>query len=102
MDYIKLGRRIREARKARNWSQEKLAKDIGRSTSFLGHVERGTRIASIETLVILCDALGISADEALGRYGFEVKLAAVAADLALLAETLETAREVAKRIHVHL
>ena len=44
LDYGKMGNRIRRIRKVREWSQDKLAKKCGISMSFLGHIERGTRI----------------------------------------------------------
>ena len=33
---------------------------IGISASFLGHIERGTRVASLETFVALCNELHVS------------------------------------------
>ena len=62
MDYVDLGRRVRKQRKIRGWTQEMLAEKIGVSTSFIGHVERGTRKASLETLVALANTLEISVD----------------------------------------
>ena len=44
LDYGKMGNRIRQVRKAKGWSQDELAKKCGISMSFLGHIERGTRI----------------------------------------------------------
>lgn len=41
LDYGKMGMRIRQVRKAKGWSQEKLAEKCGISMSFLGHIERG-------------------------------------------------------------
>ena len=43
-------------------TQQELAERIGVSTSFVGHVERGTRKASLETLVALSNALGVGVD----------------------------------------
>lgn len=57
MDYIDLGRRVKELRRKQSLTQEALAEKLDISTSFLGHIERGTRIASLETLVKLCIAL---------------------------------------------
>jgi len=57
MDYIDLGRRVREMRKQQKMTQEELAAKVNISASFLGHVERGSRVASLETLVALCEAL---------------------------------------------
>lgn len=65
VDYKKMGMRIRQVRKVKGWSQDELAKKCGISMSFLGHIERGTRIMSLETLVGICNALGTGADELL-------------------------------------
>ncbi len=65
LDYQRMGMRIRQVRKARKWSQEELAKKCGISMSFLGHIERGTRIMSLETFVNICGALDAGADEIL-------------------------------------
>ena len=65
LDYGKMGMRIRQVRKIKGWSQEELAKSCGISMSFLGHIERGTRIMSLDTFVSLCSALDVAADELL-------------------------------------
>ncbi len=65
LDYSKMGMRIRQIRKAKGWSQDDLAKKCGISMSFLGHIERGTRIMSLETFVNICMALEADADELL-------------------------------------
>lgn len=65
LDYSKVGMRIRQVRKAKGWSQDELAKKCGISMSFLGHIERGTRIMSLDTFVNICAALGTDADELL-------------------------------------
>lgn len=65
LDYGKMGMRIRQLRKVKGWSQEELAKSCDISMSFLGHIERGTRIMSLETFVSLCSALDVAADELL-------------------------------------
>ncbi len=62
MDYAAMGQRIKQARKARHLTQEQLAEVCGLSASFLGHIERGTRKASLETLYALCETLQVSAD----------------------------------------
>ena len=62
MDYVDLGRRIRKQRIQRGWTQEALAERVNVSTSFVGHVERGTRKASLETLVALANVLDVSLD----------------------------------------
>lgn len=65
IDYAKMGMRIRQARKVKGWSQEGLAKKCGISMSFLGHIERGTRIMSMDTFANICVALSADADELL-------------------------------------
>lgn len=60
VDYKDLGARIRKRRRELKLTQEKLAEMVNLSTSYLGHVERGTRTASLETLVELCHALQVS------------------------------------------
>ena len=62
MNYEALGKRIRAQRKIARMTQEELAEQAGISISFLGHIERGTRKASLETLVALANALKISTD----------------------------------------
>ena len=57
MDYEKMGLRIRKQRKEKNLTMEQLAEMIDVSLSFLGHIERGTRVASVETLAKLCKVL---------------------------------------------
>ncbi len=65
LDYGKMGMRIRQLRKAKGWSQGGLAEKCGISMSFLGHIERGSRIMSMETFVNICMALDAGADELL-------------------------------------
>ena len=60
MRYDRLGERIRQQRVLAKMTQEKLAEKAGISLSFLGHIERGNRKASIETVVSICNALKVS------------------------------------------
>lgn len=62
MNYVDLGRRVRRQRQQFGWTQERLAESVNVSTSFIGHVERGTRKASLETLVSLANSLNVSLD----------------------------------------
>ena len=59
---MSIGTNIRGLREAKQLTQEKLAEKVGISPSFLGHIERGTRVASLETLVALCNELSVSPD----------------------------------------
>ena len=57
MRYKKFGERVREQRVAEKLTQEKLAEKAGISFAFVGHIERGTRKCSVDTLVKLARAL---------------------------------------------
>lgn len=65
LDYVKMGARIRQFRKAKGWSQAKLAKRCGISMNFMGNIERGMRRMSMDTFASLCRELGTDADELL-------------------------------------
>ncbi|MBR1820565.1 MAG: helix-turn-helix transcriptional regulator [Clostridia bacterium] len=60
MDYAKLGARVRQQRVLNRLTQEQLAEKTGVSSSFIGHIERGEKKASVETVVALCNAMDIS------------------------------------------
>jgi len=62
VDYKKMGMRIRRRRREKGWTQGELAKMCGVSMSFIGHIERGSRIMSMDTFIKLCDVLDVSAD----------------------------------------
>lgn len=62
IDYTEIGYKIRQARLAHSYSQEQLAEICGISTAFLGHIERGTRAMSLETLISLSVNLDMSID----------------------------------------
>ena len=62
MLYEDLGKRVKQQRKLAQMTQEKLAEKAGISFAFVGHIERGTRKASLETLVKLANALKVSPD----------------------------------------
>lgn len=60
VDYAAVGQRIRRRRRQLKFTQEQLAERAGIAASFLGHIERGTRKASMETFLCIADALRIS------------------------------------------
>lgn len=66
MNYVELGKRVRFIRRCQDITQKQLAEKVGVATSFIGHIERGTRIPSVETLYCICVALGVSADYLMG------------------------------------
>lgn len=65
LNYELLGNKIRDHRQANDLTQEKLSKMTDISISFIGHIERGTRKASVETLIRIVRSLDISMDELL-------------------------------------
>ena len=60
VNYADFGQRVRSSRRALGLTQEELAEKVGISASFMGHIERGTRVASLETLIALCNVLQVS------------------------------------------
>lgn len=68
MDYdpLKLfGMHLAELRKARGWSQEKLALESGLARSYLGGIERGTRNVALLNICQLAATLGVEPAEML-------------------------------------
>lgn len=61
-DYAALGQRIRKARKQQGLTQEELAEICDLSTAHIGHIERGTRALSIESLITISNVLNVSTD----------------------------------------
>ncbi len=62
IDYKAMGERIRGARKAKKLSQEQLAEICSLSAAHIGHIERGTRIPSLDTVFRISQTLEISID----------------------------------------
>lgn len=62
LNYIKIGARIRKARTDKHITQEQLGEICQLSTSHIGHIERGTRIPSLDTLFKIATELGVSMD----------------------------------------
>lgn len=77
MLYIMVGKRVRQLRLRRNLTQEQLAERAGISTSFLGHIERGSRKLSLETFYRLIRALDCSANALLPMEGDAVRRSAL-------------------------
>ena len=58
----KLGKQVRQLRKGRKWSQQKLSDVSGLAVRTISRIERGVMNPSFEVLAALVDVLGISFD----------------------------------------
>jgi len=57
--YLQVGKRVKEIREQMGMTQESLAFKAEIHPSFLSHIERGTKKASLETIEKLAGALGV-------------------------------------------
>jgi len=63
-----LAKRLKELRKKAGWSQQKLAEKAGLSYNAITKIEQGTaKRPTIQTMIKLADAFGVSLDEVVGR-----------------------------------
>lgn len=53
------GRRVRQLRMSRGWSQEDFAHRVGLDRSYMGGVERGERNISLENINLIAKALSV-------------------------------------------
>ena len=56
---IAFGRRVREVRKSKGISQERLAEMAGIDRSYMGNIERGEKNVTLKKVYEICDALDI-------------------------------------------
>lgn len=88
LDYAMMGNRIRMQRRRCGLTQEQLAEQIERAASYIGHIERGTRRMSLETLCAISEALKCSTDRLLGLVPGPLDQLAGARELLALANRL--------------
>ena len=62
MDKVALGSKLREARKNKGYTQEVLAEKADIGVMYLGEIERGIKMPSMNIFIKLIEALDISAD----------------------------------------
>lgn len=89
MDWTSIGRNLRAYRQEAGLRQEDLAAAAGVSTNYIGMVERGEKIPSLETFVALLNALQVSADMILTEVvetGYTVKQSLLAERVGRLPE----------------
>ena len=62
LNYLLIGQRVKELRQQNALTQDKLAELCDVSTSYLGHIERGSRNLSLETAYKISKCLKVSLD----------------------------------------
>lgn len=62
MNYKRLGEKIKKERLINKLTQAKLAEKVGISPTFLGQIERGEKIPSLETVVNIAVTLNVTID----------------------------------------
>lgn len=67
ISYKDIGRRVRDIRLANGLTQAKLAKLLGTSQTALSELERGNRGLTVQQVVKLTRALGVTPNEVLGE-----------------------------------
>ncbi len=65
IDYKMIGKRIKEIRASKGWTQARLAEESGVEPSYISHIERGATKLSLPTLVSVANALDTTIDELL-------------------------------------
>jgi transcriptional regulator with XRE-family HTH domain len=82
---VKIGLRIKKAREAAGYTQEKLAEKVGMGTNNISAIERGAVGISISAIQDICNILSISSDSLI----MEESGSASGDDLNLLMERLK-------------
>lgn len=62
MDKSALGQKLREARQTKGYTQHALAKTANVGNVYLGEIERGLKMPSLNIFIKLIEALDVSAD----------------------------------------
>lgn len=62
IDLSHIGKRLKEERKRLHRTQEEVAEAVELTPAFIGHIERGERSLSLDTLVKLCNYYGATID----------------------------------------
>lgn len=62
IDTSHIGKRLKEERKRLHRTQEEVAEAVELTPAFIGHIERGERSLSLDTLVKLCNYYGVTID----------------------------------------
>lgn len=74
LNFRLIGLRIQETRRRKRLSQAELAEQVDLSVSYISHIERAKKQTSLESLVKIANALGVTADLLLnGNQNFDQK-----------------------------
>ncbi|MBQ8895713.1 MAG: helix-turn-helix transcriptional regulator [Clostridia bacterium] len=76
MNFDSIGKNIRKYRLAKKLRQEDLAEKTNLSNNYIGMLERGEKIPSLETFILIANTLQVSADMLLSdviSVGYTVK-----------------------------
>lgn len=65
IDYKLIGERIKDARRKKGWSQEKLSEEIDVAIAYISRVERGAQV-NLKRLAQISKVLDISIEQLLG------------------------------------
>ena len=65
INYERIGRQVQQIRKRKGRSQAGLAEDTGMSVAYISHIETGIKKASLESIVKIANALGVTVDQIL-------------------------------------
>ena len=91
MDAKSCGKKLKTYRAQRGWSLERCAERIGISTRYLADIERGDKVPTLETFVLILNTLAASADDVLQDslvVGYQVK----SNELLKMLDSLDVAR----------
>lgn len=104
LDYVKLGKRIRNIRKEKGLTQESLAEKSDLSANHISHIERANTKVALPTLIQIVNALEITTDDVLcdsitkAKMPYVNKICSLAADcnekeIRIFCAVLETLKE---------
>ena len=68
IDYSEVGNRIRYYRRKNHITQEQLAFEMQTSAAYLSNIERGIKKPSLQKLIEIADALGVSVEDLLSSH----------------------------------
>ena len=71
MLYIDLGKKIKEERIVKGYTQEELGEKIDSTGAYIGQIERGERSASMAKIILIAQVLNVSLDYLIGNFMFE-------------------------------